>query len=131
MTREVYLQRLRRALAGKVSGEELERTVRYYAACLDEAGPEGEEALMAEWGAPEELAERLRAAAGQEPYDEGLIAQLIRCYAAMGEVKNAMTAYNRLKDTLARDLGAEPGEEVTRIYKECLLRRLGSGRSPV
>ena len=38
MTREVYLQRLRRALAGKVSGEELERTVRYYAACLDEAG---------------------------------------------------------------------------------------------
>ncbi len=64
MTREVYLQRLRRALAGKVSGEELERTVRYYAACLDEAGPEGEEALMAEWGEPEELAERLRAAAG-------------------------------------------------------------------
>ena len=78
-----------------------------------------------------QAADCLRAAAGQEPYDEGLIAQLIRCYAAMGEVKNAMTAYNRLKDTLARDLGAEPGEEVTRIYKECLLRRLGSGRSPV
>ena len=76
-------------------------------------------------------ADCLRAAASQEPYDEGLTAQLIRCYAAMGEVKNAMTAYNRLKDTLAQDLGAEPGEEVTRIYKECLLKRLGSGRSPV
>ena len=76
-------------------------------------------------------AECLRAAAGQEPYDEGLTAQLIRCYAAMGEMKNAMTAYNRLKDTLAQDLGTEPGEEVTRMYKECLLRRLGSGRSPV
>ncbi len=64
MTREAYLQRLRRALAGRVSGEELERMVGYYAACLDEAGPQGEEALMAEWGEPEELAGRLRAAAG-------------------------------------------------------------------
>ena len=75
-------------------------------------------------------AECLRVAARQEPYDEELTTLLIRCYAAMGEIKNAMTVYNRLKDTLAQDLGAEPGEEVTRTYKECLLRRLGSGRSP-
>lgn len=74
-------------------------------------------------------ADCLRRAVGQEPYDEGLTALLIRCYAALGEVKNAMAAYNRLKDTLVQDLGAEPGEEVTRTYKECLLRRLGSGRS--
>ena len=74
-------------------------------------------------------ADCLRRAVGQEPYDEDLTAQLIRCYAALGQVKNAMAAYNRLKDTLAQDLGAEPGEEVTRTYKECLLRRLGSGRS--
>ena len=71
----------------------------------------------------------LRAAVRQEPYDEGLAALLIRCYAATGEIKNAMAIYNRLKETLIQDLGTEPGEEVTRIYKECLLRRLGSGRS--
>ncbi len=71
----------------------------------------------------------LRAAVRQEPYDEELAALLIRCYAVMGEVKNAMALYNRLKDILAADLGAEPGEEVTRIYKEYLLRRLGNGRS--
>ena len=40
-----------------------------------------------------------------------------------------MSLYNRLKETLKEDLGAEPGEEVTRVYQECLLRRLGSGRS--
>lgn len=71
----------------------------------------------------------LRAAVRQEPYDEELAALLIRCYGAMGEVKNAIAFYNRLKDILAEDLGAEPGEAVTRIYKECLLRRLDNGRS--
>ena len=35
-------------------------------------------------------ADYLRAAASQEPYDEGLTAQLLRCYAARGEVNNAM-----------------------------------------
>ena len=71
----------------------------------------------------------LRAAIRQEPYDETLAAMLIRCYAVMGEVKNAMALYNRLKEILAEDLGAEPGEAVTRTYKECLLRRLNSGRA--
>lgn len=75
-------------------------------------------------------ADCLRAAVGQEPYDEELTARLIRCYSAMGEVKNAIWAYNRLKDALMRDLGTEPGEEVTRVYKEYLLKRLGNGRSP-
>lgn len=74
-------------------------------------------------------AECLRAAVRQEPYDELLSAMLIRCYAAMGEVKNAMAQYKNLKETLEEDLGAEPGGEVTRIYKECLLRRLESRRS--
>lgn len=71
----------------------------------------------------------LWAAAKQEPYDEMLAGQLIRCCASMGEIKSAMAVYNNLKDILARDLNEEPGEEVTAIYKECLLRRLGKGRS--
>lgn len=59
MLREEYLERLRRALGGRMAAEDVERTVAYYAACLDEAGPEGEEGRMADWGAPEELAEEL------------------------------------------------------------------------
>ena len=71
----------------------------------------------------------LRVAVRQEPYDEELAGQLIRCCASAGEIKTAMAVYNNLKDALARDLNEEPGEEVTAIYKECLLRRLGRGRS--
>lgn len=74
-------------------------------------------------------AQHLRGAVGQEPYDEDLAGRLIRCYAAMGQIKNAMAVYNRLKETLSRELGAEPGEELRRIYQECLLRRLDSGRA--
>lgn len=59
MLREDYLERLRRALAGRMAAEDVERMVQYYAACLDEAGPEGEDGQMADWGAPEELAEEL------------------------------------------------------------------------
>lgn len=74
-------------------------------------------------------AECLRSAIRQEPYDEPLAGQLIQCYAAMGEMKNAIAQYNRLKDTLAEELEAEPGEEITHIYRECLLRRLNCGRT--
>ncbi|MEG0779021.1 MAG: BTAD domain-containing putative transcriptional regulator [Oscillospiraceae bacterium] len=73
-------------------------------------------------------ADCLRAAVRQEPYDEALAGLLIRCYAALGETKNAMAQYKRLKEVLQEDLDTEPGSEVTRIYKECLLRRLESGR---
>lgn len=76
-----------------------------------------------------QAAQSLRAAIGQEPYDEGLAGLLIRCYAAMGELKNATALYKRLKEVLYQELGEEPGQEVTQIYRECLLKRLGSGRS--
>lgn len=71
----------------------------------------------------------LRTAAAQEPYDEGIAGLLIRSYAAMGEMKNAMAQYATLKGTLARELEIEPSEEVTRIYRECLIKRLGNRRS--
>jgi DNA-binding SARP family transcriptional activator len=74
-------------------------------------------------------AEYLRAAAREEPYDETVAGQLIRCYAAMGETKNAIAQYNRLKDALHAELNTEPGEEVRSIYEEYLLKRLSSGRS--
>lgn len=71
----------------------------------------------------------LRTAATQEPYDEDLVGLLIRCYTALGEMKNAMAQYASLKELLAKELGVEPGEEVTRTYRECLLKRLESRRS--
>jgi len=74
-------------------------------------------------------AEYLRAAVRQEPYDEEIAGQLIRCYAAMGETRNAIAQYSRLKTTLAEELDTEPGEEIRRIYEECLLKRLKTGRS--
>ncbi len=67
-------------------------------------------------------------ARNQEPYDEEVAAMLIRGYSLLGEMKNAMGVYNRLKDTLHSDMGVEPGAEVTRVYRECLLKRLSSGR---
>ncbi|MFI3312684.1 MAG: BTAD domain-containing putative transcriptional regulator [Eubacteriales bacterium] len=66
----------------------------------------------------------LRPASAQEPYDEDLAGALIRAYAALGEMKNAMNQYAKLRDCLKTDLDVEPSEEVTEIYRACLLKRL-------
>ncbi len=68
----------------------------------------------------------LRPAIAQEPYDEDVAGKLIQAYTALGEMKNAMTQYANLKSCLAQDLEVEPSPEITRIYKECLLKRLQS-----
>ena len=73
--------------------------------------------------------EYLRPAMRQEPYDGALAELTIRCCAAAGEIKNAMSCYQHFKETLAQDLGVEPDEDVTRTYRMCLLERLGNGRA--
>ena len=103
-----------------------ERAV-YAGAFLRASRAIGEEQMEA--GDFRAAADCLRSALAQEPYDEELAGLLLQCYGAMGQIKNAMTCYNRLRDTLAEDLGTEPGQELTRIYRECLLRRLGNGRA--
>ncbi len=70
----------------------------------------------------------LRLAISQEPYDEDLTAQLIRCYTALGETKNAMTQFARLKEVLSDDLDAQPGTHVCQVYKDCLRRRIENRR---
>lgn len=73
MTKQAYLQELRLRLSHRYGPKELERLMSYYTEYLDEAGPDGAPAVMAELGTPEELVRRI---AGEEVlpdagWDEG------------------------------------------------------------
>lgn len=59
MTRALYLQELRLRLSHRMSEPELERTMRYYESYFDEAGPDGEQAVIQELGEPERLTRRI------------------------------------------------------------------------
>lgn len=59
MDRKTYLNRLSRELSRWVSGRERQNILRYYEEYFDEAGPEGEQAVIAELGDPETLARQL------------------------------------------------------------------------
>lgn len=60
MSRELFLRQLR-ALLSDVTEEEREEAVRYYEEYFDEAGPEQEQALLAELGSPAKVAGIIRA----------------------------------------------------------------------
>ena len=55
MMKQEFLQRLNRLLAD-VTQEEREEALRYYEEYFDEAGPEQEQAVLAELGSPEKVA---------------------------------------------------------------------------
>lgn len=60
MNRELFLRQLR-ALLSDVTEEEREEAIRYYEEYFDEAGPEQEQALLAELGSPAKVAGIIRA----------------------------------------------------------------------
>lgn len=60
MTKQEFLQRLNRLLAD-VTPEEREEALRYYEEYFDEAGPEQEQAVLAELGSPEKVAAIIKA----------------------------------------------------------------------
>lgn len=60
MTKQEFLQRLRRLLAD-VTEEEREEALRYYQEYFDEAGPDQEQAVLAELGSPEKVAAIIKA----------------------------------------------------------------------
>lgn len=60
MDRHTFLQQLR-ALLADTSAEEREEAIRYYEEYFDEAGPEQEQAVLAELGSPARVAAILRA----------------------------------------------------------------------
>ena len=64
MDRKAYLQALDQALAARVPAQERADILRYYEEYFDEAGPEGEAAVINELGDPLALAQRLAAEGG-------------------------------------------------------------------
>lgn len=64
MDRNEFLSALDRALAGLAPDQERADILRYYEEYFDEAGPEGEAAIIEELGDPEKLAQRLAAEGG-------------------------------------------------------------------
>lgn len=60
MTKQEFLQRLNRLLAD-VTAEEREEALRYYEEYFDEAGPDQEQAVLAELGSPEKVAAIIKA----------------------------------------------------------------------
>lgn len=60
MTKQEFLQRLRRLLAD-VTEEEREEALRYYEEYFDEAGPDEEQAILKELGSPEKVAAIIKA----------------------------------------------------------------------
>lgn len=60
MTKQEFLRRLHLLLAD-MTEEERQEALRYYEECFDEAGPEGEQDLIAELGSPEKVAAIIKA----------------------------------------------------------------------
>ena len=61
MTREEFLQRLDKALLAQVTEEERTEAIQFYEEYFSEAGPEQEEAVLAELGSPEKVAAIIKA----------------------------------------------------------------------
>ncbi|MFG1948725.1 BTAD domain-containing putative transcriptional regulator [Nonomuraea sp. NPDC048826] len=57
------------------------------------------------------------------PFREGLWAMLIRALAKTGRRAEALTAYQRVRDLLAQELGIEPSEELRRLQDDILHAR--------
>jgi DNA-binding SARP family transcriptional activator len=62
----------------------------------------------------------LEALTAEHPYREPLWAQLITAYYLAERQSDALEAYRRLKDTLAEDLGIDPGPTVQALYGRIL-----------
>ena len=56
------------------------------------------------------------AAADADPYDEAACRALMRAYRTAGEVGRALTAYAKLRERLATELGADPAPETEAIH---------------
>lgn len=62
----------------------------------------------------------LETLSAQHPHRERLWAQLISAYYAVERQSDALNAYQRLKTTLAQDLGIDPGPTVNSLYERIL-----------
>lgn len=66
MSKETYLRFLRAYLTGRLPVDEVEEILRYYTEYFEDAGEGREQAVMAELGSPEHLAQQILGQRGQE-----------------------------------------------------------------
>jgi len=70
----------------------------------------------------------------RHPLREGLWGQLLRALHASGRQAEALRAYTRVRDLLARELGVDPGPELRRIERQILAQEIDDpvdAREPV
>lgn len=67
-------------------------------------------------------------AAYDDPFDEVDVRLLMRVHAAAGEIGRALMVYERLRDRLATELGADPAHETRQLHLQLL--RLGAAPAP-
>ena len=72
----------------------------------------------------------LEALTGEHPYREPLWAQLITAYYLVERQSDALAAYRRLKETLAEDLGIDPGPTMRRCTSGSCGRSRWTSSSP-
>ena len=75
-------------------------------------------AIYEEFGEPARGVEVLQRAVAGAPNDEEAHAGLMRLYALSGRPAEALAQYGRLRESLARELGTEPGAATDRLRQE-------------
>ncbi|MFJ2399145.1 BTAD domain-containing putative transcriptional regulator [Streptomyces sp. NPDC087843] len=72
----------------------------------------------------EEVLSALRRAVDHHPFDEALHSQIIAALAATGRQAEALQQFATIRDTLAAELGVEPGAGLRTAHNRLLQRRL-------
>lgn len=92
--------------------------------------------VIAQWaeatiaaGQPADAIPTIERAVAEAPLDEHLCQLLMRALYGSGRQADALAAYRRLRDGLARDLGVEPGPELRHLEEQILLHEV-SARGP-
>ncbi|MEU4193241.1 AfsR/SARP family transcriptional regulator [Kribbella sp. NPDC026611] len=80
---------------------------------------------------PAEAIAVLRALTEEEPLRELAWARLMAAYRQVGRRHDALAAYQRVRTALVRDLGIEPGAELTALHQRILSEDPGAGTGPV
>ncbi|WP_163512629.1 AfsR/SARP family transcriptional regulator [Fodinicola acaciae] len=90
---------------------------------------------MLRLGRHDQVAGELSELTAAQPCSERLAALLIRAFYAGGWKADALSAYERTRDRLSREMGAGPGKELLRLYEavcrdDDLAAGFGPGRRP-
>ncbi|MGW1587788.1 BTAD domain-containing putative transcriptional regulator [Streptomyces sp. NPDC002386] len=77
-----------------------------------------------------EAVEVLRDLVARDPLDEPGLRALMRTLAESGRRREALAVYERLRDTLRRDTGADPDPQTRRLYRTLLADSVDPGERP-